>query len=92
MTSRQTLATISNLPTRELWKVHRITFPTLAKFTPDALSIPASSDGVERLFNIARNVRHYRRGSLNATRIQELMLYRCLMQFDRNYYHTCTSI
>jgi hypothetical protein len=46
------------------------------------LSIPATGAGVERLFNTARDVCHYRRGSLNATTIQELMLYRCTTQFE----------
>lgn len=46
------------------------------------LSIPTTSAGVERLFNTARDVCHYRRGSLNATTIQELMLYRCATQFE----------
>jgi hypothetical protein len=46
------------------------------------LSIPATGAGVERLFNTARDICHYRRGSLNATTIQELMLYRCATQFE----------
>ena len=46
------------------------------------LSIPATGAGIERLFNTARDVCHYRRGSLNATTIQELMLYRCTTQFE----------
>jgi hypothetical protein len=46
------------------------------------LSIPATSAGVERLFNTTRDICHYRRGSLNATTIQELILYRRATQFE----------
>ncbi|KAJ5366095.1 hypothetical protein N7541_000036 [Penicillium brevicompactum] len=38
--------------------------------------------GVERLFSTARDICHYRRGSLNETTIQNLMMLRCLSQFD----------
>lgn len=36
----------------------------LAKISRDILSIPASGAGVERLFNCARDICHYRRGQL----------------------------
>ena len=48
----------------------------------DVLSIPATGAGVERLFNSARDICHYRRGSLNPTTIQELMLYMCTSRFE----------
>lgn len=46
------------------------------------LSIPATGAGVERLFNSARDICHYRRGSLNATTIQDLMMFMCASKFD----------
>lgn len=48
----------------------------------DTLSVPATGAGVERLFNTARDICHYRRGRLNATTIQELMMFRCTSKFD----------
>ena len=37
---------------------------------------------MERLFNSARDVCHYRRGRLNAKTIQDLMTFSCLTQFE----------
>jgi hypothetical protein len=41
-----------------------------------------SSAGVERLFSSARDICHYRRGLLNITTIQDLMMLRCISRFD----------
>ncbi|KAJ5382081.1 uncharacterized protein N7496_004509, partial [Penicillium cataractarum] len=49
----------------------------------DILSIPTTSAGVKRLFNTTRDIYHYRRGSLNTTTIQELILYR--ITFRKEY-------
>jgi hypothetical protein len=76
------LATVSSVPIRAFWKENQTTFPALAKLARDVLSIPATGAGADRLFDTARDVCHYRRGSLNATTIQELMLYRCTTQFE----------
>jgi hypothetical protein len=46
------------------------------------LSIPATGAGIERLFNSARDVCNYRRGSLSATTIQDLMMFRCISNFE----------
>lgn len=54
----------------------------LASLARDILSIPATGAGVERLFNSARDICHYRRGSLNATTIQDLMMFMCATRFD----------
>jgi hypothetical protein len=48
----------------------------------DILSIPASGAGVERLFNCARDVCHYRRGQLKTETIRDLMLHLCSSKFD----------
>lgn len=66
------------------WKHHEAQFPTLAALARDIFSIPATGVGVERLFSSARDICHYRRGSLNATTIQDLMMLRCMTQFDAN--------
>jgi hypothetical protein len=43
--------------------------------------VPATGAGVERLFNSARDICHYRRGSLNEKTIQDLMMYMCSQKF-----------
>lgn len=47
----------------------------LSRLARDLLSVPATGAGVERLFNTARDICHYRRGSLNESTIQDLMMY-----------------
>lgn len=69
------------MPVRTFWKEHQRTFPARAKLARDVLSISATGAGVERLFNSARNICHYRRGFLNADTIQGRMLYKCTTKF-----------
>lgn len=57
-------------------------FLTLAALARDVFSILATSVGIERLFSSARDIYHYRRGSLNTTTIQDLMMLRCTSKFD----------
>ncbi|KAJ5799041.1 uncharacterized protein N7503_006546 [Penicillium pulvis] len=64
------------------WRENQYRFPALANLARDVLSVPASGAGVERLFNTARDICHYRRGRLNATTIQELMMFLCTSRFD----------
>jgi hypothetical protein len=64
------------------WKENQHKYPALAATARDVLSIPATGAGVERLFNSARDICHYRRGSLNATTIQDLMMFMCVSRFD----------
>ena len=54
----------------------------LASLARDILSIPASGAGVERLFNCARDICHYRRGQLKPETIRELMLQICSSNFE----------
>lgn len=49
----------------------------LSRLARDLLSVPATGAGVERLFNSARDICHYRRGSLHEGTIQDLMMYMC---------------
>jgi hypothetical protein len=44
--------------------------------------VPATGAGVERLFNTARDVCHYRRGRMKSETIQELMMFLCTSRFD----------
>lgn len=46
------------------------------------MSIPATGAGVERLFNSARDICHYRRGSLKPKTIRDIMLWMCTTRFD----------
>lgn len=64
------------------WKDHQHQFPALANLARDVLSIPATGAGVERLFNSARDICHYRRGSLKPSTIQDLMMFMCTSRFE----------
>jgi hypothetical protein len=64
------------------WRENQHRFPSLAALARDVLSIPATGAGVERLFNTARDICHYRRGRLNSNTIEELMIYLCTSRLD----------
>ncbi|RHZ45341.1 uncharacterized protein CDV56_102092 [Aspergillus thermomutatus] len=70
------------MPPHEFWRDHEHRFPVLAALARDTLSVPATGAGVERLFNSARDICHYRRGSLQSSTIQDLMLLMCGIRFD----------
>lgn len=57
-------------------------FLALASLARDVLSIPATGAGVERLFNTARDVCHYRRGSFSSKTIQDIMTFLCRSLFE----------
>jgi hypothetical protein len=67
---------------RLFWKEHEHEYPVLAKIARDILSVPASGAGVERLFNCARDICHYRRGRLKPDTIKGLMLHLFSSKFD----------
>ncbi|KAJ6001045.1 hypothetical protein N7481_001454 [Penicillium waksmanii] len=67
---------------RLFWKEHEQEYPVLAALARDILSTPASGAGVERLFNCARDICHYRRGKLKPETIKELMLHFFSSKFD----------
>lgn len=46
------------------------------------LSFPATSAGVERLFNTAQDICHYRQGRMKSQMIQDLMMFHCTSRFD----------
>jgi hypothetical protein len=64
------------------WAEHHKEYPILARIARDTLSIPATGAGVERMFNYARDICHYRRGSLKDSTIGSLMMYMCTSRFD----------
>jgi hypothetical protein len=70
---------------RIFWKDHEQEYPVLARLARDILSIPASGAGVERLFNCARDICHYRRGQLKEDTIKDLMIHLCSTKFEREH-------
>jgi hypothetical protein len=64
------------------WSEHHKGYPILARMARDTLSIPATGAGVERMFNYARDICHYRRGSLKDVIIGKLMMYMCTARFE----------
>lgn len=66
----------------EFWKENEHNFPALASLARDVLAIPATGSGVEQLFNSARDICHYRRGSLKSGTIQDLMMFMCTSRFE----------
>lgn len=67
---------------RVYWRENEDEFPILAAMARDILSMPASGAGVERLFNCARDICHYRRGHLKPRTIRDLMLHQFATTFD----------
>ncbi|KAF7514639.1 hypothetical protein PCG10_005309, partial [Penicillium crustosum] len=67
---------------RIFWKDHQREFPILTSIARDIMSIPATGAGVKRLFNSARDIYHYRRGSLNLETVRDIMLYIYTTRFD----------
>ncbi|CAG7970681.1 unnamed protein product [Penicillium nalgiovense] len=53
----------------EFWRTNAPRFPALSALARDILLIPTTGAGVERLFNTARDICHYRRGRLYASTI-----------------------
>jgi hypothetical protein len=64
------------------WREHQGRLPTIAALAQDVLSIPATGAGVERLFNTARDICHYRRGRMKSETIEELMMFLYTSRLD----------
>ncbi|KAG0157879.1 hypothetical protein PDIDSM_5391 [Penicillium digitatum] len=64
------------------WKEHQARFPAIAALARDTLSFPATGAGVERLFNTARDICHYRRGRMKSETVEALMMFLCTTKFD----------
>ncbi|KAJ5456104.1 uncharacterized protein N7458_003687 [Penicillium daleae] len=63
-------------------KIAKYLDSAIATLTRDILLIPATSASVERLFNTTRDIYYYRRGRLNSSTIQELIIYLYATKFD----------
>lgn len=61
----------------EYWKRAEKKWPTLAAIARDYLPIPTASVGVERLFNMARDICSYRRHHLKPDTIRALVISMC---------------
>ena len=61
----------------EYWKRAEKKWPTLAAIARDYLAIPTASVGVERLFNMARDICSYRRHNLKPDTIRALVISMC---------------
>ena len=57
-----------------MWKILEAEYPRLSMMARDLLCIPLAGVGVERCFNYARDMCHYRRGQLAPETIRALML------------------
>lgn len=75
------LSATTSVPPHIYWRENESKFPILSWLAHDLLSVPATGAGVERLFNSARDICHYRRGSLNETTVQDLIMYMCSEKF-----------
>ena len=64
----------------DYWKSRQYEYPGLAAMARDILAIPATGVGVERMFNAARDICHYRRGQLRPDMVKASML---LKIYDR---------
>ncbi|EED18125.1 hypothetical protein TSTA_118890 [Talaromyces stipitatus ATCC 10500] len=67
---------------RVFWKENENNFPVLARLVRDVLTVPATGSGVERLFNSARDICHYCRGSLKSRTIQDLVIFMCTSRLE----------
>ncbi|CAG7952711.1 unnamed protein product [Penicillium salamii] len=75
---------MTNSKPLSFWREYQSYFPAIAAFARDVFAIPATGAGVERLFNTARNICHYRRGRIKSETVEELMLFLCISRFDLN--------
>ena len=71
----------------QAWRREEREYPALALMARDILAVPISGVGVERTFNMARDVCHYRRGQLGAQTIEKVMIikHRRRMHLDSSY-------
>jgi hypothetical protein len=65
----------------EFWRRAERHWPVLAAIARDYLAIPAASVGVERLFNMARDICSYRRHHLKPATIRDLVITMCTDRF-----------
>ena len=71
-------ADFSSCDPLDFWKQYAPRFPILAQMARDIFAIPASSVGVERLFNRARDLCTYQKHKLLLQTIRDLMIMTCV--------------
>src|SRR5947207_1879962 len=54
----------------DYWKAKQYILPWLTSMARDILAVPAASIGVERMFNMARDICHYRHSNLKVESIR----------------------
>jgi hAT family C-terminal dimerisation region len=64
------------------WKLLQHEYPMLTNMASDVLAIPASEVGIQRLFNIGRDVCHYRRNRLTGKTIEDMMMVKLWKQIQ----------
>jgi len=64
------------------WKVHKDSFPDLARMARDTLPIPASGCSVERLFSVSGRVATWQRSHLCDSTIADIMIYKASLNFE----------
>ncbi|OAL68712.1 hypothetical protein A7D00_7370 [Trichophyton violaceum] len=76
--------TVQDISILEYWKVNSKRFPILSMMARDILAVPPSTVGVERLFNIARDVNYFRRARLNPRTVRAIMVELASNRLDRD--------
>ncbi|CAG8288806.1 unnamed protein product [Penicillium salamii] len=64
------------------WKEHQSRFPAITALTHNTLSFPVTNARVKRLFNIARDIYHYRRGRIKSETVEDLMMFLYISRFN----------
>jgi hypothetical protein len=64
------------------WKLHEAAYPHLAQVAKDILAIQIAQVGVERVFNVAKDVIGARRHRLSAQTIQQIMVLKDTISCD----------
>lgn len=72
-----TFIATQNIPPLTFWKDREAELPRLAAIARDMLCIAAAGVGIERVFNIGRDICHYRRSKLSPQTIRSLMIKYC---------------
>ncbi|OAF57249.1 hypothetical protein VC83_04624 [Pseudogymnoascus destructans] len=59
----------ADTPVLLVWKTLELSYPSVAKMARDILAVPATGTGVERIFNIARDIHEYHRAQMSMTTV-----------------------
>ncbi|OAF63412.1 hypothetical protein VC83_00304 [Pseudogymnoascus destructans] len=64
----------ADTPVLLVWKTLELSYPSVAKMARDILAVPATGTGVERIFNIARDIHEYHRAQMSTATVRESMI------------------